>query len=122
MKNFKTHDSFRPKGCKTTIKSTAVTVGAGTQMFDLYSALDLLNQTVVGGGGKTVSVGGYVMGAGHGLLAPTHGLAADQVLEMEVVMPDGKIVTTNECQNQDLFWAMRGVSGFPLFVFGIYVR
>lgn len=110
MKDIKTHDSFRPKRCKTTIKGTAVTVGAGTQMWDLYSALDLLHQTTIGGGGKTVSVGGYVTGAGHGLLAPSHGLAADQVLEMEVVTPDGKIVTANECQNQDLFWAMRGVS------------
>ncbi|KAH6628471.1 hypothetical protein F5144DRAFT_579138 [Chaetomium tenue] len=111
MKGIKTHDSFRPNRCKTTIESTAVTVGAGTQMWDLYSALDLLNQTTIGGGGKTVSVGGYLTGAGHGLLAPSHGLAADQVLEMEVVTPDGKIVTANECQNQDLFWAMRGGGG-----------
>ncbi|KAH6855037.1 hypothetical protein B0I37DRAFT_45861 [Chaetomium sp. MPI-CAGE-AT-0009] len=111
MKDIKTHDSFRPKRCKATINSTAVTVGAGTQMWDLYNALDLLNQTAIGGGGKTVSVGGYVTGAGHGLLAPSHGLAADQVLEMEVVTPDGKIVTANECQNQDLFWAMRGGGG-----------
>lgn len=80
------------------------------QMWDLYSALDAINQTVVGGGGKTVSLGGYLTGAGHGLLAPRYGLAADQVYEMEVVTPSGEIVTANECQNQDLFWAMRGVS------------
>jgi FAD/FMN-containing dehydrogenase len=80
------------------------------QMWELYNALDALNQTVVGGGGKTVSMGGYLTGAGHGLLAPRYGLAADRVLEMEVVTPKGDIVTANECQNQDLFWAMRGVS------------
>ncbi|KAL2161360.1 hypothetical protein VTH06DRAFT_8582 [Thermothelomyces fergusii] len=111
MRDIKTHASFRPRGCETTIDSTAVTVGAGTQMWDLYSALDLLNQTVVGGGAKSVSVGGYVTGAGHGLLSPTHGLAADQVLEMELVTPNGDVVTANECQNQDLFWAMRGGGG-----------
>jgi len=115
MKGIQTHDSFRPDRCKVTIDSTAVTVGAGTQMWDLYSALDALNQTVVGGGGKTVSVGGYVTGAGHGLLSSTHGLAADQVLEMELVTPKGDIVTANECQNEDLFWAMRGVSASPPF-------
>ncbi|KAL2180940.1 uncharacterized protein P884DRAFT_236234 [Thermothelomyces heterothallicus CBS 202.75] len=111
MRDIKTHKSFRPKRCQATIDTTAVTVGAGTQMWDLYNALDLLNQTVVGGGSKTVSVGGYVTGAGHGLLSPTYGLAADQVLEMELVTPNGDIVTANECQNEDLFWAMRGGGG-----------
>lgn len=91
-----------------------MTVGGGTQMWDMYSALDALNQTVVGGGGKSVSVGGFLTGAGHGLLSATHGLGADHVLEMEVVTPAGDIVTANECQNEDLFWAMRGVSPRPL--------
>jgi hypothetical protein len=27
-----------------------------------------------------------------------------------VVTPGGEILTLNECQNQDLFWAIRGVS------------
>ncbi|KAL2198592.1 hypothetical protein P885DRAFT_76198 [Corynascus similis CBS 632.67] len=111
LKDIKTHKSFRPKHCKTTIDSTAVTVGAGAQLWDLYSALDRLNQTVVGGGSKTVSVGGYVTGGGHSMLAPAHGLAADQVLEMELVTADGDVVTANECQNKDLFWAMRGGGG-----------
>ncbi len=114
LRGIQTHDSFQPARCKVTIKSTAVTVGAGMQMWDLYSTLDALNQTVVGGGGKTVSVGGYTTGAGHSLLSARYGLAADQVLELEVVTPKGDIVTANECQNTDLFWAMRGVSR-PLF-------
>lgn len=113
LKALKTHDSFRPNRCKFTIHTSAVTVGGGMQMWDLYDALDALNQTVVGGGGKTVSVGGYVTGAGHGLLSARYGLAADQVLEMEVVTPQGETVIANECQNQDLFWAMRGVSHLP---------
>jgi FAD/FMN-containing dehydrogenase len=110
LRGIKTHDSFRPNRCKATIDGPAVTVGGGMQMWDLYSALDPLNQTVVGGGGKTVSVGGYVTGGGHSLLSARFGLAADQVLEMEVVTPKGDVVTANECQNKDLFWAMRGVS------------
>jgi FAD/FMN-containing dehydrogenase len=83
------------------------------QMWDLYNALDPLNRTIVGGGGKTVSVGGYLTGGGHSLLSSWYGLAADQVLEMEVVTPNGEIVIANECRNKDMFWAMRGVSCFP---------
>jgi FAD/FMN-containing dehydrogenase len=110
MKDIKTHKSFRPSRCNITIDGAAVTAGAGAEMWDVYSALDPLNQTVVGGGGKTVSLGGYLTGAGHSLLSARYGLAADQVLEMEVVTPTGEIVTANECQNKHLFWAMRGVS------------
>jgi FAD/FMN-containing dehydrogenase len=110
MKGLQTHDYFSPKGCNITINSTAVTAAGGAQMMEMYSALDKLNQTVVGGGSKSVAVGGYFTGGGHSLLSARHGLAADQVLEMELVTPTGEIVTANECQNKDLFWAMRGVS------------
>jgi FAD/FMN-containing dehydrogenase len=49
-KEFRFHDSFRPKNCKVEIKSTAVTAGAGAEMIELYTALDARNQTIVGGG------------------------------------------------------------------------
>ncbi|KAK3363439.1 hypothetical protein B0T25DRAFT_445124 [Lasiosphaeria hispida] len=111
LKGIQTHDSFRPKHCSSTINTTAVTVGGGTQMMDLYAALDEIGQTVVGGGGKTVSVGGYLTGGGHGLLSAQYGLAADQVLEAEIVTPTGEIITASECQDTDLFWAIRGGGG-----------
>jgi FAD/FMN-containing dehydrogenase len=75
---------------------------------DLQSSLR--NLTIVAGGSTTVGIGGYLTGGGHSALSATFGMAADQVLEMEIVTPGGDILTLNECQNQDLFWAMRGVS------------
>jgi hypothetical protein len=72
----------------------------------------LRNLTIVAGGPETVGPGGYLTGGGHGPLSATYGMGADQVLEMEIVTPGGEILTSNECQNQDLFWAMRGVSRF----------
>jgi FAD/FMN-containing dehydrogenase len=106
------HNGFKPKGCRQAIDGTAVTVGGGQQMFDVYSFLDTLNQTAVGGSSKSVSVGGYLTGGGHSLLSSRYGLGTDQVLEMEIVTPMGDIVTANECQNTDLFWAMRGVCSY----------
>jgi FAD/FMN-containing dehydrogenase len=73
----------------------------------------LRNLTIVAGGSETVGIGGYLTGGGHGALRATYGMEADQVLEMEVVTPGGDILTINECQNQYLFWAMRGVRAFP---------
>lgn len=39
------------------------------------------------------------------------GMAADQVLSMEVVLPNGQFVTASATQNPDLFWALRGGGG-----------
>lgn len=111
MRGIKVHpDSFQPANCNITIEGHAITAGAGTQMLEAYRVTALDNRTVVGGNGRTVALGGYITGGGHSILAPHYGMAADQVLEMELVTPTGEIVTANECQNTDLFWAMRGVS------------
>lgn len=79
-------------------------------MFDVYKVADQHGRVIVGGGGKTVGIGGYVTGGGHSIMSPHYGLAADNVLEMEVVTPGGQILTVNEDQHPDLFWAIRGVS------------
>lgn len=65
---------------------------------------------ILSGGSHTVSYGGYLTGGGHSAMSVVYGMAADSVLEMEIVSPGGEFLTVNECRNQDLFWAMRGVS------------
>ncbi|KAK4176871.1 hypothetical protein QBC36DRAFT_186446 [Triangularia setosa] len=112
LKDWKYRGSgFRPKKCKTTLPGTYLTAGSGSQMWDIYTRLDEINQTIVGGGGKTVALGGYLTGGGHSLLSPYYGMAADQVVEIEAVTPSGEIITANSCQNQDLFWAILGGGG-----------
>ncbi|KAI1190764.1 hypothetical protein F5B17DRAFT_437981 [Nemania serpens] len=111
MQSLKIHKAFQPAACKFTIDTPAVTVGGGSQLGAIYEELDKINQTIVGGNSKSVSVGGYLTGGGHSILGPRYGLGADHVLELEAVTPMGDIVTANECQNKDLFWAMRGGGG-----------
>ena len=61
---------------------------------------------------QTVGVaGGYFLGGGHSPLSSIYGLAADQVLAMEVVLASGRFVTVTEQSNPDLFWALRGGGG-----------
>ncbi|TVY27110.1 putative FAD-linked oxidoreductase [Lachnellula hyalina] len=93
------------------IEGAAITIGAGEQMLNIDQQAHLRNLTIVSGGGGTVGPGGYLTGAGHAALSSTYGLGADQVLEMEIVTPGGDIITINECQHTDLFWAMRGGGG-----------
>ena len=41
----------------------------------------------------------------------TYGLAVDRVLEYRVVVPTGQFLVANECQNTDLYFALRGGGG-----------
>lgn len=64
---------------------------------------------MVAGSCPTVGAsGGWVLGGGYGALTPNYGLGVDNVLEMKVMLPDGRFVTANRCQNQDIFFALRG--------------
>jgi FAD/FMN-containing dehydrogenase len=101
---------FQPQGCNFTIPGAAVSSGGGSQMFNINNYAIKFNKTVVVGSSPTVSVGGFISGGGHGILSGRYGLGADSVLQLKLVTANGDILTANECQNQDLFWAMRGVS------------
>ncbi|KAH7426690.1 hypothetical protein KP509_10G012700 [Ceratopteris richardii] len=113
LKGVEFHDSFRPEGCSADVEtSAAVTAEAGVQWFEIYEKADLGNRTVVGGMSGSVSApGGFLQGGGHSPLSPFRGLAADNVLELKVVTPDGNMKVANPCQHTDLFWALRGGGG-----------
>ena len=111
MKGITVHnETFTPQGCNYSLPYPALTALAGSTAGDVDLAAAATNHCAVIGGATTINMGGYTTGGGHGLLGAQLGLAADNVLEMEMVTPQGEIITANECQNQDLFWAMRGVS------------
>lgn len=54
---------------------------------------------------------GWFTGGGHGPLSSQYGMGADNLLEATVVTADGQILVANECQNADLFFAIRGGGG-----------
>lgn len=55
--------------------------------------------------------GGYSQGGGHSALSSKHGLAADQVLEWEVITGTGEYLVANRQNNSDLYWALSGGGG-----------
>lgn len=105
------HDSFVPEGC-TANKGMAMTVAAGVNIDDALEFADKNKATILGPYSPTVPLStGWVMGGGHSILSPVYGLGADRVFEIRIVTPDGVERIANECQNTDLFWALRGGGG-----------
>ncbi|KAI9666386.1 MAG: hypothetical protein M1821_004322 [Bathelium mastoideum] len=104
--------SFVAAGCPSDASTTAITTSAGVNFDEVYAFADAHNSTFVGAYAPTVgSSGGWVMGGGHSVLSPVYGLGIDRVLEFHIVTPDGVFRIANACQNQDLFWALRGGGG-----------
>ncbi|KAI9775942.1 MAG: hypothetical protein M1835_005659 [Candelina submexicana] len=110
LRGLQWYDSFVPTGCSAEA-IPAIKAAAGQRMGEIYEAAAAHDSTIVGGEDPDVGVGGYVTGGGHSLISAQYGLAADNALEIEVVTPQGKVETLNECQNSDLFFAFRGGGG-----------
>jgi hypothetical protein len=58
-------------------------------MMEAYPTTAAINHTVVGGGRRTIALGGFLTGVGHSILSPYYSLATDQVLEMGSRRPRG---------------------------------
>ncbi|KAF2841056.1 FAD-binding domain-containing protein [Patellaria atrata CBS 101060] len=90
----------------------ALKMDAGVLVGEAYEFAENHDILVVGGNGATVGmVGGFIQGGGHGPLASNFGLAADQVLEWEVVTGAGDYLVASPDRNSDLYWALRGGGG-----------
>lgn len=67
---------------------------------------------VVTGDSPTVGVaGGFTQGGGHSQLSGIYGVGADNVIEWEVVTPEGEHLVANPTKNSDLYWALSGGGG-----------
>jgi FAD/FMN-containing dehydrogenase len=105
----------------------AFAVEAGTTLGDAYRKLFLgWGVTIPAGESPDLGVGGHVLGGAFGFLCRQHGLAADHLYAVEVVVVDGtgtarSVVATREPSdpNRDLWWAHTGGGGGN---FGIVTR
>ncbi|RDL34461.1 FAD binding-containing protein [Venustampulla echinocandica] len=87
----------------------AARVGSGMQSYEIQRSLIGLDATIVVPGGTTVgAIGGFFQGGGHSTLTSLYGLGSDQVLAINVVTADGRFITVDPDNNDDLLYAMRG--------------
>jgi FAD/FMN-containing dehydrogenase len=91
-----------------TVSDSVAAVGAGTLLGAIDEALAAHDRAIVAGACPSVGVGGLTLGGGLGILGRSYGLTCDRLLEADVVLANGCVITCNEQRDADLFWALRG--------------
>ena len=97
LKNVTYFEQWSPTECDANEPPRkAMQVLGGDQWVDVNSLMTEVGVVVVGGNAQTVgAAGGYLAGGGHGALTAKHGLAVDNLLEVDIVIADGSLLTVN---------------------------
>ena len=86
-------------------------VAGGAQAKDVAAAAGAHELVAALGNCGMIGMAGLTLGGGYGPLSGTCGLTADNLIGAEVVLADGRRVTTGPDAEPDLFWALRGGGG-----------
>ncbi len=85
--------------------------GAGVVWGEFDAATQDFGLATTGGQMSETGIAGLTLGGGIGWLMRRHGLTVDNLLAADVVLADGRVVTADEHEHADLFWALRGGGG-----------
>ncbi|KAJ5382128.1 FAD linked oxidase N-terminal [Penicillium concentricum] len=104
--------NFTAYNCSLANSQNVGELGAGVIATDAYHFFSSKGMDITGGYEQSVGLaGGFAQGGGVGSFTTTYGLMADNAVEFEVVTADGEVRTINQCNEPELFWAMRGGGG-----------
>ena len=104
-------DLSRMRGTRVDPAARTAQVSGGCVWGDVDHATHPFGLAAASGIISTTGVGGLTLGGGIGHLSRKCGLTIDNLLSVDMVLADGRFVTANADQNQDLFWAVRGGGG-----------
>ena len=99
------------KGISIDPDGQTVQAQAGLTWGDFDAATQQYGLAVTGGRFSTTGVSGLTLGSGSGWLERKCGLTGDNLLEVELVTADGRVVKASPTENADLFWGLRGGGG-----------
>ncbi|WP_395245415.1 FAD-binding oxidoreductase [Agromyces sp. MMS24-K17] len=99
------------RGVAVDVEARVARAEAGAQWGDVVAAVAPHGLAALAGSSHDVGVVGYTLGGGLSFLARSHGLAANQVLAVELVAADGTFHRVDAEHEPELFWAVRGGGG-----------
>jgi FAD/FMN-containing dehydrogenase len=101
-------NTSRMRGVRVDAAARVARVEAGAVWEDVIAAAAPHGLSGLPGSSPKVGVVGYTLGGGFGWLGRRYGLAAHSVTRAEVVTAGGRVVTTSDHENADLFWGLQG--------------
>ena len=90
--------------------SETVDIGPGGRWRHVYAELHKHGRVVAGGRDGNVGVAGLLLGGGKTFFTARRGFGCDDVVAYEVVLADGRLITADANNHDDLFQALKGGS------------
>jgi FAD/FMN-containing dehydrogenase len=88
-----------------------VRAGGGATWGDVYRETQLFGLATPGGVVSTTGVGGLTLGGGLGHLRRRYGTSCENLVSVDIVTADGRLLRAGADVNRDLFWGVRGGGG-----------
>ncbi len=104
-------DMSRMRGVRVNPEKRTARAEGGATWGDFNAATNAFGLATTGGIISSTGVAGLTLGGGIGYLARGYGLSLDNLISVDVVTADGKLLIASEKENADLFWAIRGGGG-----------
>jgi len=99
------------KGVRVDVKARTARVQGGVTWAEFNRETQLHGLATTGGVVSSTGVAGLTLGGGLGWLMGKHGMALDNLISVEIVTAEGKVLRASDNENADLFWAVRGGGG-----------
>jgi FAD/FMN-containing dehydrogenase len=104
-------DLSRMKSVRVDPAERTARAEAGCTLFDLDTECQAFGLAAPSGIVSNTGIAGLSLGGGLGWLMRSYGLTIDNIIEFDIITPDGQLLIANAEQNTDLYWALRGGGG-----------